>query len=87
MVQQYQDVSFQQETRFDGDANAGLAVALDVAVKQEECRSKWLTFHKFIDESVLQIKKCSRKQKARSMIYKDTRFRTKVMALFVFGQI
>lgn len=26
----YQDVAFQKKTRFDGDADAGLAVALDV---------------------------------------------------------
>lgn len=31
----YQDVSFQKEPRFDGDADAGLAVALHVTVKEK----------------------------------------------------
>lgn len=33
---QYQDVPFQQKTWFDGDADAGLAITLDVTAKEEE---------------------------------------------------
>lgn len=32
----YQDVPFQKKTRFDGDADAGLAVTLNITVKQNE---------------------------------------------------
>lgn len=40
MVWQYQDVSFQQETWFNGDADARLAVALDVTANREDGEEK-----------------------------------------------
>lgn len=40
MVWQYQDVSFQQETWFNGDADARLAVPLDVAANREDGEKK-----------------------------------------------
>lgn len=40
MVWQYQDVSLQQETWFNGDADARLAVALDVTANREDGEEK-----------------------------------------------
>lgn len=37
---QYQDVALQQKSWFNGDADARLAVALDVAANQEEAKKR-----------------------------------------------
>lgn len=41
----YQDVPFQKKTRFDGDADAGLTVTLNITAKQNEATTCQTTQH------------------------------------------